>query len=207
MIINVFVVAAAKGNSSDSNPLSNRMERVIRQVKRIHRLIDDMLDISRIEAGKLHYAPTVFDFHSLVRELAVRFESQGDGTCVDVDLDQGNEVVSIKADYDRIDQVLTNLVTNSIKYGDGQYVRIKTRINDGSLQISVIDRGKGIEAENLERIFQKFERGISHDNISGLGIGLYVSRSIILAHGGKISVKSQPGEGSEFMFHLPVHRP
>src|SRR5207237_650146 len=104
----------------------------------------------------------------------------------------------------RIEQVLTNLISNALKYGDGKPVTIEVRAEGRAAQIVVRDRGIGISPENLGRIFGRFERAVSARNYGGLGLGLYITRQIVEAHGGSIGVESEQGQGSAFFVELPL---
>jgi signal transduction histidine kinase len=104
----------------------------------------------------------------------------------------------------RIDQAITNLLTNALKYGDRQPVELRIESVGELVRVSVQDRGIGIAPEDLERIFGRFERAVSSRKISGLGLGLYITRQIVEAHGGQIRVESRLGEGSRFTLELPA---
>ncbi|MBA2404571.1 MAG: sensor histidine kinase [Bdellovibrionales bacterium] len=100
-------------------------------------------------------------------------------------------------------KVLRSLFTNSIKYGQGKPVSVEVKVKFSEVEIVITDHGIGIAPENINRIFTKFERAISHNEVCGLGLGLYIAKEIITAHGGRIWVESKLGEGSAFHFSIP----
>ena len=112
--------------------------------------------------------------------------------------------IEVEADASRIEQVVENLVGNAVKYGDGKPIKVRAFAGPGETVISVEDSGLGIGEEYLPKIFERFERAVSSRSIAGLGLGLYISRQIVEAHGGKISVESRLGQGSKFTVRLPV---
>lgn len=174
-----------------------------RSVDRLSRLVDDMLDISRITHGKLHLEFEEIDLSFLVREVVDRFDEalRNAGCRYRVITDCA---VTGKWDRYRLEQVITNLITNVMKYSAGKPVEISVTSDDSaSAVISVRDEGDGISKENLERVFQRFERAVSPSTISGLGLGLYISRQIVTAHKGKIWAESELGKGATFFVRLP----
>jgi signal transduction histidine kinase len=130
-------------------------------------------------------------------------ESFGQVQCsLNVDVDEN---IFIKGDSFRIEQLLMNLLSNALKYGDRKPVTLELKEMAGKALLSVVDQGMGIGREHQDRIFQKFERAVSARNISGLGLGLFISKQIAEAHNGKISVFSELGQGSRFVVTLPLY--
>jgi signal transduction histidine kinase len=173
------------------------------QIDRLVRLVEDMLDIARIRAGKLSLSPERMDLAIMVQEVLERFGPQitANGVKVSLRLDQG---VLGTWDRFRLEQVFVNLLTNALKYGAGSAVEITAVNEGGAARLSVRDHGIGIDKANQQRIFERFERAVSKQNISGLGLGLFIVRQIVEAHGGTISVESEPGTGSCFTVDLPL---
>lgn len=168
-------------------------------VKRLNRLIDDMLDISRISHGKLILLFEQFDLNDLMEEIKTRYSEMIDN----VQLTTTNELVGTW-DRHRIDQVISNLINNAIKYAKDSPVYIDvTRENDFAV-IKIKDEGPGISHEAQQKIFQRFERQTSDSSISGLGLGLFICKEILERHDGNISVKSELGKGAEFTVMLPL---
>lgn len=175
-----------------------------RNFERITHLIDDMLDVSRIGLGKLPMSREQFDLCDLVREIVQLCSDQLKAAGCEVTLDLCSETLGIW-DRFRIEQVLTNLLTNAIRYGANAPVSVQVTATKESARISVSDLGRGIAKENQDRIFDRFERAVSGNEISGLGLGLYIVKQILVAHGGSIAVKSELGQGATFVVCLPLH--
>lgn len=194
-----------KGELSSFSP--ERLEKMIeadnRQLDRISRLIDDMLDISRMNTGKLTMRPEHFDLTALAEEVLSRYQDQFEATGTKVNL-KSSEKVEGTWDRYRIEQAIANLLTNAMKYGAGKPVEISVRSEGPSAKLTVRDKGMGIAKDNQDRIFDQFERAVPAKEISGLGLGLYITRQIIEMHGGSIRVESEVGEGSAFIVDLPI---
>lgn len=173
-----------------------------RQVKRLASLIDDMLDISRISREKLHLNEEVCDLSRITREVLERFKVNFEAAGCRVDQDLAPDLEG-RWDAARIEQVIENLLTNAMKYGEGKGIIIRTWRDTTGLHLSVRDHGMGIAKEDQARIFMPFERAVTGQSISGLGIGLYIASEIVKLHKGKLSVDSQLGEGSTFTLSLP----
>jgi PAS domain S-box-containing protein len=176
-------------------------------ITRLAHLIDDLLDISRIEMGKLSLSYETFDLAELARELVERYRSEilASGSPVGVQAD-GPVVGSF--DRLRVEQVVLNLLTNALKYGARKPVEIRVGIDGDRARITVRDQGIGIARKDHSRIFDRFERVEgSGGNIGGLGLGLYITRQIVQAHGGEIGVESASAGGSTFTVTLPIRHP
>lgn len=174
-----------------------------RQIDRMLHLIDGMLDISRIATGRLHLDASTVDFSALVNEMVERFSDQWiiSESTVRADVEEG---VFVRCDPYRIEQVISNLATNTIKYGAGAPVDISLRKSEGKAYLLVRDHGIGIAEDDQKRVFERFERAVPASSISGLGLGLYITRQILELHVGKISVQSELGKGSTFLVELPL---
>jgi two-component system CheB/CheR fusion protein len=174
------------------------------QVNKMTALIHGFLDISKIEPGKLRLIPTTFDINALIEE--VMAESRVLSNTHSLRFDSSGEA-NINADRAKIGQVISNLINNAIKYSPkGSYIILQCEVNDDNMVVSVTDEGIGIKPRDQEKIFQRFYRAEEDEyrNISGFGIGLYLSSEIIQRHKGKIWVKSTEGAGSTFYFSLPI---
>jgi PAS domain S-box-containing protein len=172
-----------------------------RLVSRLSHLIDDMLDVSRIKNGKLRLNKDPVNLVELVKEVLGRMDSQFPGA---PKLESPEELVG-HWDRFRIEQVLGNLLTNTIKYGLGKPVEIIIRPGlSGKALIGVRDQGLGISKADIERIFGKFERAINSSEVSGMGLGLFITKEIVESHGGIIWVESELNTGSTFWVELPL---
>jgi signal transduction histidine kinase len=183
--------------------MAARFSRMDGQINKLTMLISDLLNISRIQMGKLEFNMLAFDLNSLVRETVENVESLAGKHEIIV---RGKVGKMVWGDKDRIGQVLTNLLTNAIKYSpDAERVVVRLSSDRNSAVLRVKDFGIGIDKEHQEKVFNRFYRvNDSHEKtFPGLGIGLYISRDIIERHKGEIGVVSDKGEGSEFWFRLP----
>ena len=181
-------------------------EQTDRQVSRLVRLVDDMLDVSRIESGRFVIDLEKFDFLELLREVVERLRPQMSEAGVEVQFEH-LEPVPGEWDRFRIEQVVINLLTNAVRYGRGRPVSIRLERMPPGLRFTVRDQGLGISPEDQQRIFGRFERAVASSEVSGLGLGLYISREIVRRHGGILRVESEPGHGSVFIVELPLHAP
>ncbi|MGF6090404.1 hybrid sensor histidine kinase/response regulator [Pseudomonas sp. 18173] len=179
------------------------VDRDERQIKSLIRLIEDMLDVSRIRTGKLSIRPTRFDLSTLVRDVLHNFSRQIDAADASVTLDAGQPVIGNWDEF-RIEQVISNLLTNALRYGARSPVSVKVYSEGGRALVDVQDQGIGISEENQARIFQQFERVSARHVVAGLGLGLFISEQIVAAHGGTITVQSRIGEGALFRVCLPL---
>lgn len=179
------------------------VERDERQINSLIRLIEDMLDVSRIRTGKLSIRPSRFDLSQLVSGLVENFATQAAAAGSSIHLQCANGVEGVWDEF-RIEQVIANLLSNALRYGARRPVHIRVLALDGEACIEVQDEGIGVSEENQQRIFQQFERVCSKQSVAGLGLGLYISEQIVLAHGGRISVHSSEGEGATFRVSLPL---
>ncbi|MBV6288230.1 hybrid sensor histidine kinase/response regulator [Pseudomonas aegrilactucae] len=181
------------------------VERDERQINSLIRLIEDMLDVSRIRTGKLSIRPASFDLGQLVAGLVENFAAQAAAVDSSISLQAGPALVGYWDEF-RIEQVIANLLTNALRYGAKSPVQVRVFQEQGMACVQVRDQGIGISAENQQRIFQQFERVSSSQSSAGLGLGLYISEQIVLAHGGSIAVHSAEGEGATFVVRLPLVR-
>jgi PAS domain S-box-containing protein len=181
------------------------LDRTIHQVQKLTALVNDLLDVSKIEAGKLQLAKDQFDIKKVVEDAIELIQHTYDK--YEIIFETSADTCLVEADTQRIEQVLVNLLTNAIKYSPGANKVIVSLIHQkDEVKIGVKDFGIGIPASKLNQVFSRFYRIEDADpNISGLGIGLYLSHEIITRHHGKIWVESEPGKGSTFWFTLPVN--
>ncbi len=183
--------------------LATQLETMDRQVGRLDTLINELLDVSRITVGRMDLELSEFDITTLVRDVVTRFQQELDWGHHTVKLEVGAPLVG-RWDRLRLDQVVSNLLSNAMKYG-GDRKLIEVRVDGGltNASITVRDHGLGISAEDQERIFERFERLISVRHFGGFGLGLWIVRQIVEAHGGGVRVESVLGEGSSFTVDVP----
>ncbi len=191
-----------RGQMPTAERLTNRLTIVDDQSKRLTRLINELLDISRIGAGRLELEPAPTDLAALTRHVAEQFQEELAVAHCPLTLHADTPVVG-NWDPARIEQVITNLLTNAMKYGKGQPIEITVTGTDEAARLLVRDEGIGIAAEHLERIFERFERAVAPGRFGGMGLGLYIARQIVTAHGGTVTATSRPGQGSTFIVTLP----
>jgi len=179
------------------------VERIGSAAARLSRMIDDLLDASRIEANRLDIQPRELDLPRLVAEVVDRAPNTA-GRCV-VSVQPLGEI-HVFADPERIEQVLSNLLSNAVKYGDaGTDIHVDVASRNDHVEVTVTNRGRGITAPELALLFSRFSRSreARAGGTPGLGLGLYISRGLIEAQGGRMWVKSVPGAETSFHFTLP----
>jgi signal transduction histidine kinase len=179
------------------------LEVIQREDRRLGRFVDDLLDVARMRTGQLHFEMEQVDLGAVVRDVVARLTADipAGGSPVSVATD-GNLVG--RWDRGRLEQAVTNLLANAIKYGEGQPIAV-TAVDTGDVaRITVADSGIGIRPELLPRIFNPFQRGVDARTYGGLGLGLHIVRTIVEGLGGAITVESRPGAGSTFTVDLPM---
>ena len=183
--------------------LETRLDGALRQTERLSSLIERLLDVSRIAAGRLELAPERFDLAALVHQVADDFKDPAAAVGSELRV---NAAQSVEGSWDRLrmEQVLVNLLSNAVKYGAGRPVSVKLDAAGDRVRLTVADEGIGIAPEDIGRIFTRFERAAPLRHYGGLGLGLYISRHIVDAHGGRIDVQSNLGQGSTFVVDLPL---
>jgi PAS domain S-box-containing protein len=180
-----------------------RLSAIRRQVGRLSFLVENLLDVSRISAGRLELEPSDVDLVQLVRDVLDRMHGVLRSSGSEVIFHAPPEPLVGHWDAARLDQVLMNLLGNAARYGQGRPITVSVRADNDQAWLSVRDEGIGIAPEDLERIFGRFERAVSQRHYGGLGLGLYITRQIIEALGGQVRVESEPGRGSLFEVRLP----
>jgi signal transduction histidine kinase len=191
-------------NQADPNleQAQAKIKIVDRQVARLNGLIERLLDVSRIAAGRLALDLEETDLRAVLDEVLARMQEQIHGSQSEVRV-VGPERCVGSWDAFRLDQVMTNIISNAVKYGRGTPIRIELSERPEGVVFSVKDGGIGIPAEAQARIFERFERAVNQRNFGGLGLGLWISKQIISAMGGTVRVSSQPEQGAEFVVSLP----
>ena len=180
------------------------LEQVHHDADRVTRLVTELLDISRLESGKLVLRRQLVDLCELVGVVIEKVRMMEPEVHAEVEFSAG--FPRVYADPDKIEQVLTNLVENAAKYADPKGMRVLGEVGDGVVSVAVVDQGEGIPQADLPRVFTKFYRR-AETRPTGSGLGLWISRGLVEAHGGRLGVESRVGEGSTFRFTLPTAIP
>jgi signal transduction histidine kinase len=177
------------------------------QIDRMSRLILELLDVSRIETGRLEIRHEPIQWVHFVRELVQRHHTAVTDRRFHINVPEADVVVL--GDRDRLEQVIGNLLENAVKYSpEGSEIFVNVEERGDQIITSVCDRGIGIPTDELNQVFERFHRGrqVSSTNYGGLGLGLYITKQIVDRHGGSIWVESKEGSGTTFYFSLPVER-
>jgi signal transduction histidine kinase len=191
--------AAEKGDGAVQ--VKERLAKASRASWRLDKLINELLDVSRITAGHLHLEVEPLDLVTLVRDVVATFKERASSPVI---VRSSEAEISGAYDRVRVEQVVGNLLENALKYGEGRPVEVEVARDGAEAVVRVIDHGIGIDGEQQKRIFQRFERAVSTRDYGGLGLGLWISRQIVEASGGRVDVDSEPGEGSTFTVRLPL---
>jgi len=182
------------------------LEAAVRQVQSLTRLIDDLLEASRIQSQDLKLDCGFTHLAALVCDVATQYSSHlAVARCqLDIDID---DTITGNWDNRRIEQLLVNLLSNAVKYAPGSSVRIRGRRYGGKASIVFEDNGPGIPVECHRRIFDRFERVAADKHVAGLGLGLYLVKRIVQAHHGTVALESSRGRGTRFVIELPCDGP
>ncbi len=203
-VASVQRAARRDGSPPELSWLLERIDKAGAQVGRLAGLVDELLDVSRITAGRLRVALEDVELGAVVREVAQRKRDAGLSDAITV---VAPEPVVGRWDRLRLDQVATNLLSNAVKYGQGEPITVEV-VREGEVaRLTVRDRGLGIAPAEQARIFERFERAVSSRHYGGFGLGLWITRQVVEALGGSIEVDSRPGEGATFTVRLPVAGP
>lgn len=173
------------------------------QLKRMVDLVNELLDISRISAGKFNLNLEKGDLAEILEAVCLRFRPEADRVGCDMRVEVKGAVVGMW-DRSRIDEVIANLISNALKYGAKKPVEVTLEKKGNCALVSVRDYGMGIAKVDQLRIMEKYERAVGTQHFGGLGLGLYISNQIVIAHGGTISILSEPGMGSTFFVSFPL---
>jgi two-component system, LuxR family, sensor kinase FixL len=178
-----------------------------RQTRRIALLVNELLDVSRIRLGRLELKLEELDLGEVAREAVAHLEEEGARSGSAITLVTKGPAPG-RWDRLRLEQVITNLLSNAIKFGEGKPITVEVDSDGTRARMVVRDRGIGVDEDDRQRIFSRFERAVPSQHFGGLGLGLYIARQIVEAHGGVIDVDGSPGDGTAFRVDLPrVARP
>ncbi|WP_254070917.1 chemotaxis protein CheB [Pedobacter sp. L105] len=180
------------------------IDKANKQVAKLTTLVDDLLDVTKIQAGKMNFTYSTFDIGEIISEAVDGIQGSLNGQTIVQDIDH----ITITADRNRIEQVISNFMSNGLKYSpDGKQIKITAKgIMGNMVRIAVTDQGIGIPKDKAQFIFDRFFRVEESSNLfSGLGLGLYISAEIVRRHQGEIGVNSEVNVGSEFWFQIPIN--
>jgi two-component system, sensor histidine kinase and response regulator len=194
----------AQDRNFEREAMVRAIRRSVTDVQQMTRLVEDLLDRSQLDAGKVILHLQEIDLVQLVRQGLRRTDDEAGAKGSPVELDAPEPVIG-RFDPVRVDQVLSNLLSNAVAHGAGKPVRISVREADGWAVLAVTDQGPGIAPAEQEQLFQRFERGTGSER-GGYGLGLWIVRQLVQLHGGVVSVRSAVGQGATFEVKLPLDR-
>jgi len=197
------LAAARAGEAEMDARILQRLEKASRHLRRVSRMVEDLLDVSRITSGRLKLEEEYFDLAEMAHDVINRYAETAVKQGCQIEF---RDLVHPIGHWDRmrLEQVLTNLLSNAIKYGSGKPVGIEVADLDGWAVLKVTDHGIGIQPKDQQRIFERFERAASEHRFGGFGLGLWIAKRIIEASGGKILLDSAEGQGATFSVILPL---
>jgi two-component system sensor histidine kinase KdpD len=179
------------------------LQGIYEEAQRLNRLVGNLLDMSRIEGGALHPEKDWYGVDEVIAAVVGRLESRLAAYRLSVDV--APDLPLIPLDYTEIDQVLTNLLENALKYtSPGTAIQIRAERQGGQIVVSVTDSGPGVPPEHLDRLFDKFYQVAEGSRPRGMGLGLAISKGLVEAHGGQIAARNVAGGGLQITFTLPI---
>ncbi len=191
-----------KSDAAEDPSLQRTLTTAQRGLKRLNQLVDQLLDVSQIGSGELTLERQTIDLVAVVEEVVAAMQERIARSGAAVEVVAAGPVEGFW-DRRRLGEVVGNLLDNALKFGEGKPVRIEVGTSEGAALLVVRDRGSGIAPERLPRVFERFERGVSSRHYGGWGLGLFLVRRIVEAHGGTVAAESLPGAGSSFTVRLP----
>jgi len=201
-----FTRLLLEGEVPDPATRQEFLTTIDKEIERLMGLIDDLLDMSRLEAGRFRIQKQLLPPGDVIQEIAKSYLSIAREKHIKIREDMPSALPEIEIDGNRIKQVIGNLLSNAIKFSDGGIVTVQSTVSDGVVLVQVTDQGIGIPQEALPHLFERFFRAKDTMARGGTGLGLYISKQIVEAHGGRIWVESTEGKGSKFSFTLPLNQ-
>lgn len=192
----------AQDRNFEREAMVRAIRRSVADVQQMTRLVEDLLDRTQFEAGKLILHLQEADLVTLVDQSVQRFRTEAAAEETVPELDAPEPVIG-RFDPVRIDQVVNNLLSNAVKYGAGKPIHVSVRRTGDSARIAVTDHGPGLPPGTQQNVFERFERGVTADR-AGYGLGLWIVRELVRLHGGDVVVESTPGQGATFVVTLPL---
>jgi signal transduction histidine kinase/PAS domain-containing protein len=203
-IESIRLAMANEGSAFEPARFSTRLDKTFGHALRLARLVDGFLDVTRIAENRVELRVEQVDVAALVRDTCERFAEDAVRAGCDLTIVAPGPCVG-RFDAQRLEQVVSNLLSNAMKYGSSKPIMVRCEQREGQLVVSFEDHGIGIAVEDRERVFRRFERAVSERNYAGLGLGLWITRELVSAHGGTITVASEVGHGSTFTVRLPLN--
>jgi two-component system sensor histidine kinase ResE len=204
-----FAQAILDGTASSRAELKQSAQVISDEAGRMHRLVADLLDLTRLDSGSTHLENQPIDVEQLLSEVLQKMTPLAHNAKINLSM-TSVDVLTIRGDHDRLTQVFTNLLDNAIKHTPGQgAVQISTTAEKGVAKIIVSDTGLGISPEEIKRIFERFyqvDKSRKFGKGKGSGLGLSIAKQIVEAHHGSIKAESRQGSGSQFIVRLPLSR-
>lgn len=202
-LVDMFLQSGAISAGPRGAELMRLVHAADQQVNRLTRLVEDMLDVARITTGEMALKRETLDLSEVIRRVVATYRAQAAVAGCDIRLSSDRPVVG-RFDRARVEQVVGNLLANALKYGAGRPVGVTVSGQSGQAVVTIRDYGIGISDADQKRLFKRFERAISMEHFGGLGVGLYIARQIVEAHGGHLRLRSTAGEGATFTVELPL---
>jgi two-component system, sensor histidine kinase and response regulator len=193
----------AQDRNFEREAMVRAIQRSVSDVQQMSRLVEDLLDRSQLEAGKLALHLQESDLVALVKETVQRSSDEARRAGSTVTVEASGPVVG-RFDAIRVDQIISNLLSNAIKYGPRKPIRVSVQKVGESAEITVTDRGPGIPPAQQDQIFERFERGTASERTGSYGLGLWIVRELARLHGGNVTLQSSPGQGASFIVTLPL---
>jgi signal transduction histidine kinase len=183
--------------------VTDGLDAIQRGVQRMSVMIDDLTEMARIEGGQLQLKREPIELAAYLRDFLQRSAIILDASRIHLEV--AAEVAPVLVDHDRLDRIFTNLLSNAFKYADPETpVQVRVFAQEGEITVSVTDHGRGIPPDDVAHLFQRFYRAKGESRAKGIGLGLYITKQLVDAHGGRIWIESEVGKGSTFTFTLPV---
>jgi two-component system phosphate regulon sensor histidine kinase PhoR len=200
------VIETLQGGALDDRPAAEEfLRRASDEIDRLVQLVEELLELSRIESGEMPLARQRVDLRPLLEHAVERLRRQAERAGVDLALELPPGLPAVTGDPERLERVAVNLIQNAIKFTPAAgSVRVSATTSDGAVRVSVADTGVGIAAEDLPRVFERFYKADRARGGTGTGLGLAIVKHTVEAHGGGVSVESDEGHGSTFSFSLPA---
>jgi signal transduction histidine kinase len=203
IVVTADLLSARAPDTEDGAQTLLTTKRIQRYAARMNRLIGDLIDVASIDAGKLLVTPVPGDAATLIAEAVDTFQATASAKGISLEVETVEDSLPAEFDHDRMLQVLANILANAIKFtSQGGSIRVRGERSGDELRLSISDTGSGIPGNMLEAVFERFWQA-GKDDRRGVGLGLYISRCIVEAHGGKIWAESELGQGTRFWFTLP----